>query len=215
MANAQPDITENLKTIKGAFIYIYGLPGTGKSSSVDFLYPDCYRKLKNNEKWDSYYPLRPGHQVVLLDEVDSYEDLEIAFGGVAGIKEKCDIYCFPVRQNYGSRQMMINPGKMIFLSNFTPSQVFSGTNKYGRRLQNLEMIVKAFYRRFLVIHISQWLEMNNLIFNKETQRIERKKEIPDTVINQLTPKTDNEYEQEREKNEQEDEEKKEDDFVWY
>lgn len=177
MVNAQPDINENLESIEDAFIYIYGAPGTGKSSSIDFLYPKCYRKLKNNEKWDSYYTLKPEHKVVYFDELDSYEELELCMGGIAGLKEKCDIYPFPIRQNYGSRQIMIRPEKIIFTSNFTPRQIFAGSNKYGRKLANIEMITKAFYRRFKVYHINDWLALNHLKFNAEIKRIERVEDV--------------------------------------
>lgn len=54
---AQPDATQNLEQKENYFIY--GDSGLGKSSSIDFLYPDAFRKITSNEKWDSYYNLKP------------------------------------------------------------------------------------------------------------------------------------------------------------
>lgn len=170
MTNAQPDITENLENLDN--YYIYGNPGLGKSSSVDYLFPTCYRKIKNNEKWDSYFTKREGHQVVYFDELDSLEDLEMCMGGVSGLKEKSDVYPFPVRQNYGNRQLMIRPKTMIITSNFTPSQLFVMPNKYGRHIPNVEMLIRAFTRRWKVMHISEWLAMNKLVFNQQKKRIQ-------------------------------------------
>ena len=183
MTNAQPDIHENLEQLDN--YYIYGEPGTGKSSSVDFLYPACYRKIKNNEKWDSYYTMREGHQVVYFDELDSLEDLEMCMGGVSGLKEKSDVYPFPVRQNYGSRQISIRPKTMIITSNFTPSQLFTMPNKYGRHIPNVEMLIRAFTRRWKVMHVNTWLNMNGLVFNKQKKRIQREEDFFEELANEM------------------------------
>lgn len=166
---AQPDANKKLDKIENYFIY--GDSGTGKSSSVDYLFPCCYRKIKNNEKWDSYYNLREGHEVVYFDEMDSTDEFEMCMGGFVGIKEKTDIYPFPVRQNYGNRSLMIRPKMFIITSNFTPSQIFASENKYGRKPQHLEMMLRTFNRRFKVMHVSEWHAMHNIRFDQELQRI--------------------------------------------
>lgn len=166
---SQPDATKKLDKIENYFIY--GDSGTGKSSSVDYLFPDCYRKIKNNEKWDSYYNLKEGHEVVYFDEMDSTDEFEMCMGGFVGIKEKTDIYPFPVRQNYGNRSLMIRPKMFIITSNFTPSQIFSTENKYGRKPPHLEMMLRTFNRRFKVMHVSEWHRLNNIKFDEEIQRI--------------------------------------------
>lgn len=179
ITNAQQDVKDNLDNLDNW--WVYGEPGTGKSSSVDFLYPKCYRKIKNNEKWDSYYPQREGHEVVYFDELDTFDSFEMCLGGIDGMKEKTDVYPFPIRQNYGSRQIMIRPKTLIITSNFTPSQLFSQPNKYGRATPNVEMVLKAFNRRFKVVHISQWLELNGLVFDHQKKRIVREEEYFNTI----------------------------------
>ena len=37
---------------------IWGPSGSGKSSSVALLYPDCYKKQKGTQYWDGYDPKR-------------------------------------------------------------------------------------------------------------------------------------------------------------
>lgn len=179
ITNAQPDIKYNLDKLDNW--WVYGEPGTGKSSSIDFLYPKCYRKIKNNEKWDSYFSQREGHEVVYFDELDTFDSFEMCLGGIDGMKEKTDVYPFPIRQNYGSRQIMIRPKTLIITSNFTPSQLFSQPNKYGRTTPNVEMVLKAFNRRFKVVHISQWLELNGLVFDHQKKRIVREEEYFDML----------------------------------
>lgn len=175
MSNAQPDVTTNLEEKDNWFIY--GEPGTGKSSSVDYLYPNCYRKIKNNEKWDSYYTQRKDHEVVYFDELDTLEELELCMGGIGGLKEKTDIYPFPIRQNYGSRQITIRPKTMIITSNFTPSQLFSMPNKYGQTMRNIETFLRAFNRRWRVMHVDKWLKLKGLVFNQIMQRIQTQLEF--------------------------------------
>lgn len=183
IANSQPDVVGNLDKLDN--YYVWGEPGTGKSSSIDFLYPQCYRKIKNNEKWDSYFSQRKGHEVVYFDELDTFDSFEMCLGGIDGMKEKTDVYPFPIRQNYGSRQIMIRPKTLIITSNFTPSQLFCQPNKYGRSTPNIEMILKAFNRRFQVMHISKWLEINKLVFDHQKKRIVREEDFFENIENEI------------------------------
>lgn len=168
---AQPDATHCLDKLDNYFIY--GESGMGKSSSIEFLFPGCFRKIKNNEKWDNYYNLRPEHETVYFDEMDTIDEFDLCMGGFTGIKEKCDVYPFPVRQNYGNRQLMVRPKRIIITSNFTPSQIFSTPNKYGRQPPHLEMMLKTFNRRFKVMHISEWQKLNNIYFDRSIMRTKR------------------------------------------
>lgn len=180
IANSQLDVNENLthEEFKNAFIWIWGPPGTGKSSSIDYLYPNCYRKLKNNEKWDSYYTKREDHKIVYFDEMDSYEEIELCLNGMSGLKTISDIYPFPIRNNYGSRQIKIRPKKIIFTSNYHPGKVFTQVNKYGKAPQNTEMFMKAFKRRYKIYHINDWLFENDIYFDQKEKKI---KKIDDLV----------------------------------
>lgn len=164
---AQPDAKEFLEKLDN--IYIYGPSCQGKSSLAYFLYgKELYPKKKNNEKWDSYF--NAVHTTVLFDEMDSLDTYEQCMGGFEGIKEKCDVYPFPVRQNYGNRSLLIRPKRFIITSNFTPSQVFSTENKYGRKPQHIEMMLTTFNRRFKVIHIDDLHRETGTYFNQTVQR---------------------------------------------
>jgi len=167
---AQPDATKCIDKLDNYFIW--GASGEGKSSSIEFLYPDCYRKIKNNEKWDNYFNLKLEHETVYFDELDDMESIEKCCGGYEGLKTMAEVYPFAVRQNYGNRQLMIRPKRIIISSNYTPSQLFATPNKYGRVMPHLEIVLKTFHRKFKVVHISEWQKMNNIRFNRDTQRTE-------------------------------------------
>lgn len=167
---AQPDATECLEMLCNYFIY--GNSGTGKSSSIEHLFPDCYRKIKNNEKWDSFFNLRKSHETVYFDELDDMDSIEKCCGGYEGLKTMAEVYPFAVRQNYGNRQLMIRPKRIIISSNYSPSQIFGTPNKYGRVMPHIDMVLKTFHRKFKVLHITEWQKLNNIKFNKETMRTE-------------------------------------------
>ena len=163
-ANCQhkPDL-KNLEELDN--YYIWGEPGTGKSSLVDFLYTNCFKKLKTNEKWDSYSNYLPEHHTVYFDEMDTLDAFDRCMGGFEEFKTITDVYPFPVRSNYGNQQIMIRPKRFIISSNFTPSQILSKPNKYGQHIQNVEMLLKAFNRRFKVLHISEMHQLTETMFH--------------------------------------------------
>lgn len=161
---------QNLEKLDNYFIY--GEPGTGKSSVVDFLYEGCYKKIKTNEKWDSYSNYLIEHETVYFDELDTLEAFDKCMGGFEEFKTFTDCYPFPVRSNYGNQQIDIRPKRFIISSNFTPNQILSKPNKFGQHIQNIEMLLKAFHRRFKVMHIDDFHKYTNTFFNKKTMRTE-------------------------------------------
>lgn len=162
---AQEDAIEDLTELNN--YWIWGRSGTGKSSSVHYLYPNRYMKIVSNEKWDSYNNHNPGHEVVHIEELDSFEDIDKGMEGLAGLKNKADRYPFPVRMNYGDRNLKIRPKMFIITSNFTPNQILSGGDRYGRPIKGLETQLEALQRKFKIIHVSQWLELNKLELKKD------------------------------------------------
>lgn len=212
---AQEDATEDLLILNN--YWIWGKSGTGKSSSVNLLYPNRYIKIPSNEKWDSYNNHNPGHKVVHIEELDSFEDIEKGCEGLSGLKAKADRYPFPVRMNYGDRNLMIRPEMIIVTSNFTPAQILSGGDKYGRPIKGLETQLEAIHRKFKVIHVSQWLELNKLKpkyneegkmiglepldIEKENEEIEKKIKILKRKIEEENFKFDEEDEEKEEINE--------------
>lgn len=167
--------------------YIYGDPGTGKSSAVEHVYPGCYRKIKTNEKWDSYSNYLPAHETVYFDELDTIDMYERCMGGLEEFKTMTDVYPFPTRANYGSTQVNVRPKRFIITSNFTPPQVFATENRFGKKIQHLEMILKAFKRRFKVMHISEFQKLKGIEFDRTIMRTVDIEEPP------LTPVIDYQY----------------------
>lgn len=62
---------------------IWGPSGSGKSSSVALLFPNCYKKQKGSQYWDSYDKTDPNHSVVWIDEM-SKETLKTMTGKMDG-----------------------------------------------------------------------------------------------------------------------------------
>ena len=69
-ANLQKQSNHGLKVLDKLDNWIiWGPTGTGKSSSVAYLYPDCYKKQKGTQYWDLYDRDNPAHDVVWIDEM--------------------------------------------------------------------------------------------------------------------------------------------------
>lgn len=139
--------------------WIYGKSGTGKSSSIEFLYPDRYKKIMTNEKWDGYDKNFEGHKVVHIDELNSFRSLEKGMEGLDGLKCKVDRNPFSVRKNYGVDILTIRPESFIITSNYTPSQLLCKVDERGF---NVEIESECLNRKFNVMHIDQWLAINRL-----------------------------------------------------
>lgn len=139
--------------------WVWGGSGTGKSSSVEYLYPNRYKKIMTNEKWDGYDKNYEGHQVVHIDELNSFRSLEKGMEGLDGLKCKVDRNPFSVRKNYGVDIVTIRPKTFIITSNYTPSQLLCKVEEKGF---NIDMEASCLNRKFRVLHISQWLRMNRL-----------------------------------------------------
>lgn len=142
--------------------WIWGPSGTCKSATVHHLWPDAYSKVCSNEKWDNYSNTLPGHKVVHVEEVDDFTDIEKGLEGLAGVKRMADRYPFPVRMNYGSRNLMIRPKTIVITSNFSPSQILSTPDKHGNVTRGLETQLKALGRKFHIMHIDQFKKKFNL-----------------------------------------------------
>lgn len=173
---AQPDVDKNefLQEIKN--IFLHGPSTTGKSSAIMFLIKNLwygsldalYMKNLSSDKWDGYWNLV--HKIVHLNEIDNFDEVEVALGGFAGVKDKCDVYPFVVRCNFGNRNLLIRPERFSFCSNYTPNQLFAMPNKYGRMNANIEKMNAAFARRFKVYHIDTFQRKHGIYFDKIKER---------------------------------------------
>ena len=150
--------------------FIYGAPGLGKSSLIDFLFPGHYRKIKTNEKVDSHSNYLERHKVWYFDEMDSISDFDQCLGNFGEFKTITDVYPFPTRCNYGNQQIMVRPNRFVITSNFSFSTILSTDNKYGKKVQHMETLGSAFKRRFRIMTIDQAHEYTGTYFCQERKR---------------------------------------------
>jgi predicted AAA+ superfamily ATPase len=140
---------------------IWGPSGSGKSSSISLLYPQCYKKQKGTQYWDAYDRTNPDHSVVWIDEM-SRETLKCLTGkpdgGFEFLKELGDRYAVTVDEKY-TKGYKIRPKMVIITMNEHPDTLLP---KRG-----IEVNKQALYRKFKILHVSQWLEMNGLINTRE------------------------------------------------
>lgn len=135
---------------------IWGASGTGKSSSISLLYPECYKKQKGTQYWDAYDRKDPNHTVVWIDEF-SKETLKTLCGkpdgGFEFLKELADRYPVTVDEKY-TKGYKIRPKMIVITMNEHPDTLLPK--------RAVEVNRKAMYRKFKILHITDWLRMNNL-----------------------------------------------------
>ena len=166
LANPQKTIADTLQGELNNF-WIWGASGSYKSFIVNHIWPDRYVKVCSNEKWDGYSNTNKGHEVVHVEEVDYMDDIKVGLEGLAGLKRMADRYIFPVRMNYGNRNLMIRPKTFVITSNFSPSQILSTPDAHGKVTRGLETQLKAINRKFKVMHISEFLNYKELEIIKD------------------------------------------------
>ena len=136
---------------------IYGPSGTGKSSSVAYLWPNCYKKQKGSQYWDGYDKSNPDHMVVWIDEM-SKETLATLTGKMDGgfefLKELGDRYPVTVDEKY-TKGYKIRPKQVIITMNEHPHSLLPD--------RAVEINKEALRRKFRILHVSDWLDMHGLV----------------------------------------------------
>jgi len=130
-------------------IWLYGLPGTGKSAIMQFVYPAYYNKNLDTRFFDLYNP--KVHTHILLQDVDHAVVEKL---GVQFLKTICDEAGFPIDQKYKSPQLARSP--VIITSNFTLDDVVPEDMR-GRR-----ETLAALRRRFWHVNIRDLLPLLGL-----------------------------------------------------
>jgi len=155
LKQANDEFNEPLQGPLNNFI-IWGDSGTGKSSSISLLYPACYKKQKGTQYWDAYDRTNPDHSIVWIDEM-SKETLKTLCGkpdgGFEFLKELGDRYAVTVDEKY-TKGYKIRPKMIIITMNEHPDTLLPK--------RAVEVNRRALYRKFKVLHVSEWLKMNNL-----------------------------------------------------
>lgn len=140
---------------------IWGDSGTGKSSSIALLYPDCYKKQKGSQYWDGYDKSNPNHDTVWIDEM-SKETLATLTGKIDGgfefLKELADRYPVTVDEKY-TKGFKIRPKRVIITMNEHPTTLLPD--------RAIEVNKRALYRKFKILHISDWLNLNGLLLTSK------------------------------------------------
>ncbi len=160
--------TKTLDTLDNYIIW--GDSGIGKSASIEYLYPNCYKFQKGTQYWDGYDRTNPDHSVVWIDEM-SRETLDTITGKVKGgfdfLKELGDRYAIQVDTKY-IPGMKIRPAKIIITMNEFPTSLLPD--------RAYDVNCRALYRKFKILHGSEWLALNNLRLKEDKKGVEP---IPD------------------------------------
>lgn len=147
MKQSNDDYTKPLEGKLKNFI-IWGPSGSGKSSSIALLYPNCYKKQKGSQYWDAYDKTNPDHQVVWIDEM-SKETLKTFTGKVDGgfefLKELGDRYAVTVDEKY-TKGYKIRPKQIIITMNEHPTSLLPE--------RAIEVNKAALFRKFKIMYIS-------------------------------------------------------------
>lgn len=127
-------------------IWLYGFPGTGKSSILKVVYPNTFKKNLDNKFFDLYDEKRHTH--ILLEDLD-HANVERL--GVQFLKTICDETGFPIDQKYKTPQ--ITKATVLVTSNFSIDQVLPDDQK------EVEKTIQALLRRFWHVRIDNMLRV--------------------------------------------------------
>lgn len=145
---------------------IWGDTGIGKSSSIDFLYPNCYKFQKGTHFWDGYDRTNPDHGVVWIDEM-SIETLKTITGKMDG--------GFDFLKELGDRYAIMVGAKNIPAMKIRPHTVIITMNEYPTSLlpeRSWDVNCRALFRKFKIVHGHEWLALNNLRLKEDKKGVE-------------------------------------------
>ena len=135
--------------------WIYGPTGTGKTLSVNVLFPDAFDKDPTSNYYDGYTDQK---QILLSDLCNS----SLRHLGINKLKTMCDPSGFNMEIKYGGGHMI--KAQIIVTSNFTIDNCFKYKGKNATYNQDWysEIDLLAIKRRFKELHIGDWLYRNNI-----------------------------------------------------
>lgn len=133
-------------------LWLYGDSGLGKTSVVEYLYPNHFRKRADGDwlGWDSSFP---PHKVVHLNDLD-IQGLKAL--GIQHLKELCDPQGFNANVKYAGGEI-INPTKIVVTSNFRIEEVVPPQTPGVEQQRN------ALRRRFREVDIRRFLDEQGLM----------------------------------------------------
>src|SRR5512137_1243632 len=146
-------------------VYLYGQPGTGKTSLLNFLYPKTYKKNLANKFFDLYNEEEFTH--IMLEGLDSPSLDRL---GIQFLKTLCDEAGFAIDQKYKTPQL--TRSTILVTSNQTINQLVDGLDE----TRMIEETKRALRRRFLQLRIDDMLSLLDLKMIPEYERKCLKKE---------------------------------------
>lgn len=133
-------------------LWIFGPSGKGKTSIVEYLYPNHYKKRSDPDwlGWDAKYE---PHKVILINDLDLCGMSRL---GVDHLKELCDPQGFNANKKYAGGDV-INPSLVIVTSNFTIGDCLQ-PDMPGRHEQ-----IIALRRRFRMVLADDFIRENGVV----------------------------------------------------
>ena len=140
-------------------IYLFGFPGSGKTSLMKWLYPNLYKKDLQNKFFDLYN--EDIHTHIMLEDLDpdNVERLSVQF-----LKTLCDEAGFPIDQKYKTPQL--TRSTILVTSNYSLDQLINPENS-----TDVEGTKKALKRRFFHLRVDM---LHRLLGIKLLPEYERK-----------------------------------------
>ena len=162
-------------------IWVYGYPGTGKSTILRYIYPKTYKKDLSNKFFDLYDPTIHTH--VILEDLDPdaiEKRLSLQF-----LKTICDEGGFPIDQKYKTPQLA--RFTVLVSSNYTLGDVIPDETK------DIETVKAALYRRFWHVRVDNLLRILGVkLIDKWDRKILQKEGNED--LTKLFPHGDRDWE---------------------
>ena len=146
-------------------IYLYGYPGSGKTSLMKMVYPGYYKKDLSNRFWDLYNEEEHSH--VMLEDLDS---MNVEKLGVQFLKTICDEAGFPIDQKYKTPQL--TRATILITSNQDLATLINGVED----IKDLETVKAALFRRFLHLRVDNLQRILGVKLISEYERKILKKE---------------------------------------
>lgn len=125
-------------------LYVYGYPGSGKTSLLKWIYPNTYKKDLQNRFFDLYNEEQHTH--IMLEDLDS---INLDKLGVQFLKTLCDEAGFPIDQKYKTPQL--TRATILVTSNQDIDSLIEVQDE--DKLQ--ETTKRALKRRFLQLRVDQ------------------------------------------------------------
>lgn len=153
-------ILQTSTTLQGDYsnphIWLFGFPGTGKTSLFQLVYPNMYKKDLNNRFFDLYDGKVHSH--IMLEDMDHQNVDKL---GIQFLKTLCDESGFPIDQKYKTPQLA--RATILVTSNFHIDEIVPE----GKGVDATKM---ALHRRFWQIRVD---ELQKLLHVKLLPKYER------------------------------------------